>query len=162
MRATVSLALLGAVTQALANAQPQQLQEPVAVALASRYTDTAADGTLYQVDATSDLKGQAAPASAVISETDPERAGSWAGINTTVTVEAVPWPGNATSEPRLCLTIRLLLTFVPDTPTTPLSTDDADKTDSKPAEVTGGAFPQPMKASAAGLLGFFIMSLVML
>ncbi|KAK0389786.1 hypothetical protein NLU13_3359 [Sarocladium strictum] len=145
MRATVSLALLGAVTQALANAQPQQLQEPVAVALASRYTDTAADGTLYQVDATSDLKGQAAPASAVISETDPERAGSWAGINTTVTVEAVPWPGNATN-----------------TPTTPLSTDDADKTDSKPAEVTGGAFPQPMKASAAGLLGFFIMSLVML
>lgn len=60
------------------------------------------------------------------------------------------------------LTVRLILTFMADTPATPLPTDEADTTDSEPAEVTGGALPQPMKASAAGLLGFFIMSLVML
>ncbi|KAI9158563.1 hypothetical protein HJFPF1_06561 [Paramyrothecium foliicola] len=35
-------------------------------------------------------------------------------------------------------------------------------TSAPPPEVTGGALPQQMQASMAGLLGFFIMSLVML
>ena len=35
-------------------------------------------------------------------------------------------------------------------------------TSDSPPEVTGGAIPQQMQASMAGLLGFFIMCLVML
>jgi hypothetical protein len=37
-----------------------------------------------------------------------------------------------------------------------------DTSSGPPRELTGGAIPQQMQASMAGLLGFFIMSLVML
>jgi hypothetical protein len=138
MRTTTVLALLGAATCALANAEPEQIHHPVAVI--ARHVEAECE-----VDATADVEGHATPAPAVISDVGHDSKPSWSEINTTVTVDARPWAGNVTN-----------------TPATPLPTDEADTTDSDPAEVTGGALPQPMKASAAGLLGFFIMSLVML
>jgi hypothetical protein len=98
MRITALLALLGAATHVLANAQPKQLHEPVAVAVAARLVDSDGGSSLCQVDATSALKGQATPAPAVISGTEPENEASWRGVNTTVTVEAGAWSGNTTSE----------------------------------------------------------------
>lgn len=145
MRANVALALLAAATQVLADAQPKQLLEPVLVAVAARQVEPECESALCKSGGPSALKDRTPPAAAVISDTEPESRSSWKGINTTVTVEAGAWSGNATN-----------------TPATPLPTDEAETTDSEPAEVTGGALPQPMKASAAGLLGFFIMSLVML
>ncbi|KAK2597966.1 hypothetical protein QQS21_005882 [Conoideocrella luteorostrata] len=46
--------------------------------------------------------------------------------------------------------------------TTTVPTTSPNVTASHPAEVTGGAIPQQMQASMAGLLGFCIMGLVML
>jgi hypothetical protein len=155
MRTTTVLALLGAATCALANAEPEQIHHPVAVI--ARHVEAECE-----VDATADVEGQATPAPAVISDVGHDSKPSWSEINTTVTVDARPWAGNTTSKHYRPLVLRPQTDLATDTPATPLPTDEADTTDSDPAEVTGGALPQPMKASAAGLLGFFIMSLVML
>jgi hypothetical protein len=66
--------------------------------------------------------------------------------------------------PRLCPYMNLQANFYvaasTATGTTPTTT--ASTTESPPPEVTAGAIPQQLKGSIAGLLGFFIVGLVVL
>ncbi|KAH8175581.1 hypothetical protein LIA77_03999 [Sarocladium implicatum] len=140
MRAAVVLALAGASTSALASAHAEQPHKTGAIAVAARHDNVG--GIFFEMEATTDLEVEATSNPLVVSESTPEQEAPWTGVDTTVTVEAPVWKTNGTN-----------------TPATPLPTEEANPTDAEPTEVTGGALPQPMKASAAGLLGFFIMSL---
>lgn len=104
MRTTTALALLGAATCALANAEPEQIHRPVAVI--ARHVKAECE-----VDATADVEGRATPAPAVISDMGHDSESSWSEINTTVTVDARPWAGNTTSKHYRPLALRLKLTL---------------------------------------------------
>lgn len=85
-----------------------------------------------------------------LSATNSSATPSWAptqGHTTTVSVAPTTGFANSTS----------VSTATGTTPTTTAST-----TESPPPEVTAGAIPQQLKGSIAGLLGFFIVGLVVL
>lgn len=160
MRAAAILALTGAATSVLATIHADQPNKAGTKAIAARHDDIG--GVFFELEATTDLEVEATSEALVVSESAPEQTAVWTSVDTTVTVEAPSWKLNGTGKPTPVVPGELVLTFPAETPATPLPTKDANPTEAEPTEVTGGALPQPMKASAAGLLGFFIMSLVML
>lgn len=95
MRAAAVISFIGAAAPVLASVQSGQLHEPVAVAVAVAVRHV--DGAVCDVEATSNIDGQATPEPVVISDSEP-KAKSWTEINTTVTVGAGSWSANTTSE----------------------------------------------------------------